>query len=56
MSNWFILCIALNLQLVLVHSRDARALEKYYVLGALLLNLATTLPPRKRPLPLLPRR
>lgn len=51
MSNWFILCIALNLQLVLVHSRDARALEKYYVLGTLLLNLATTLPPRKRPPP-----
>lgn len=45
-ANWFVLCIALNLQLVLVHSVNGLALEKYYIIIPIVLNLATTLPPR----------
>ncbi|RPB09523.1 hypothetical protein P167DRAFT_492273, partial [Morchella conica CCBAS932] len=44
-TNYFILCIALNLQLVLVHSVNVLALEKYYIIGTFALNLAITLPP-----------
>ena len=46
-TNWFILCIAINLQLVLVHVVDGLALEKWYIMGTIGLNLAITLPPCK---------
>ncbi|KAI5858827.1 hypothetical protein BZA05DRAFT_440447 [Tricharina praecox] len=44
-ANWFILCIALNLQLVLVHSVDGLMLEKWYIIVPIALNLAISLPP-----------
>lgn len=44
-TNWLILCIALNLQIVLVHSLNSLVLEKYYIIGTICLNLVITLPP-----------
>ncbi|PWW71966.1 hypothetical protein C7212DRAFT_360412 [Tuber magnatum] len=44
-TNWLILCIAVNLQVVLVHSRNSLVLEKYYIIGTICLNLVITLPP-----------
>ncbi|KAJ7908446.1 hypothetical protein B0H13DRAFT_1878682 [Mycena leptocephala] len=37
-------CIALNLQLVLVYGVNGNMMEKYYVLGAVLLSAACTIP------------
>lgn len=44
-TNWLITCVALNLELVLVHLFNGLVLEKYYLLGTLVINLGTTLPP-----------
>ncbi|CAZ79318.1 unnamed protein product [Tuber melanosporum] len=44
-TNWLILCIAVNLQIVLVHSLNSLVLEKYYIIGTICLNLVITLPP-----------
>ncbi|RPA97977.1 hypothetical protein L873DRAFT_1828809 [Choiromyces venosus 120613-1] len=44
-TNWLILCIAVNLQIVLVHSMNSLVLEKYYIIGTICLNLVITLPP-----------
>ncbi|CUS14681.1 unnamed protein product [Tuber aestivum] len=44
-TNWLILCIAVNLQVVLVHSMNSLILEKYYIIGTICLNLVITLPP-----------
>ncbi|KAF3941101.1 hypothetical protein ABW19_dt0207308 [Dactylella cylindrospora] len=44
-TNWLITCVALNLELVLVHLCNGIVLEKYYLIGTLVLNLGTTLPP-----------
>ncbi|KAJ7920860.1 hypothetical protein B0H13DRAFT_2318916 [Mycena leptocephala] len=38
-------CIALNLQLVLVYGVNGNMMEKYYVLGAVFLSAACTIPP-----------
>ena len=45
-ANWFVLCVALNLQLVLVHAVNGLALERWYTVGPIVLNLAITIPPR----------
>ncbi|KAK6354657.1 hypothetical protein TWF696_003797 [Orbilia brochopaga] len=44
-TNWLITCVALNLELVLVHLCNGMIMEKYYLIGTLVLNLGTTLPP-----------
>ncbi|KAJ6261492.1 hypothetical protein Dda_4162 [Drechslerella dactyloides] len=44
-TNWLITCVALNLELVLVHLCNGLVMEKYYLIGTLALNLGTTLPP-----------
>ncbi|EWC47423.1 hypothetical protein DRE_00391 [Drechslerella stenobrocha 248] len=44
-TNWLITCVALNLELVLVHLWNGLAMEKYYLIGTLVINLGTTLPP-----------
>jgi hypothetical protein len=41
---YFTTCIALNLQLVLVHRFNGRKLEKYYVIGTFLLAIVLTVP------------
>ncbi|KIK62740.1 hypothetical protein GYMLUDRAFT_489906 [Collybiopsis luxurians FD-317 M1] len=43
-ATFFTTCIALNLQLVLVHRVNGRKMEKYYVIGTILLVLAITVP------------
>ncbi|KAF3919060.1 hypothetical protein ABW21_db0202867 [Orbilia brochopaga] len=44
-TNWLITCVALNLELVLVHLCNGMVMEKYYLIGTLVLNLGVTLPP-----------
>ncbi|KAJ8481405.1 hypothetical protein ONZ45_g15322 [Pleurotus djamor] len=44
-SNFLFFCIALNLQLVVVHSINGRAMEKYYYIFAALLSLVLVVPP-----------
>ncbi|KAK6356744.1 hypothetical protein TWF718_001086 [Orbilia javanica] len=44
-TNWLITCVALNLELVLVHLCNGIFMEKYYVIGTIVINLGTTLPP-----------
>jgi hypothetical protein len=41
---FFTTCIALNLQLVLVHRINGKKMERYYVFGTILLVLAITVP------------
>ncbi|KIK64094.1 hypothetical protein GYMLUDRAFT_40336 [Collybiopsis luxurians FD-317 M1] len=41
---YFTTCIALNLQLVLVHRLNGRKMEKYYVMGTVLLAIVLTVP------------
>jgi hypothetical protein len=41
---FFTTCIAINLQLVLVHRINGKKMEKYYVIGTVLLVLALTVP------------
>jgi len=43
-ATFFTTCIALNLQLVLVHRVNGKRMEKYYVIGTILLTLAITVP------------
>ncbi|KAF8187054.1 hypothetical protein K438DRAFT_2019733 [Mycena galopus ATCC 62051] len=38
-------CMALNLELVLVHGINGNKMEKYYILGAILLTLGCNIPP-----------
>ncbi|KAJ6487891.1 hypothetical protein C8R45DRAFT_1144505 [Mycena sanguinolenta] len=38
-------CMALNLQLVLVHGANGQKMEKWYILGAILLTLGCNIPP-----------
>ncbi|KAK6517082.1 hypothetical protein TWF506_006960 [Arthrobotrys conoides] len=44
-TNWLITCVALNLELVLVHLCNGIFMEKYYIIGTIVINLGTTLPP-----------
>ncbi|KAF3920303.1 hypothetical protein AA313_de0209600 [Arthrobotrys entomopaga] len=44
-TNWLITCVALNLELVLVHLFNGIMMEKYYLIGTVVLNLGITLPP-----------
>ncbi|KIK62668.1 hypothetical protein GYMLUDRAFT_242316 [Collybiopsis luxurians FD-317 M1] len=44
LATLFTTCIAINLQLVLVHCVTGRKMEKYYVGGTILLALALTVP------------
>jgi len=44
LATFFTTCIALNLQLVLVHRVNGKKMEKYYVAGTILLTLALTVP------------
>ncbi|KAF5376416.1 hypothetical protein D9615_008583 [Tricholomella constricta] len=43
-ATFFTTCIAINLQLVLVHGVNGQRLEKYYVLGTIILSLALNVP------------
>ncbi|KZT25597.1 hypothetical protein NEOLEDRAFT_352043 [Neolentinus lepideus HHB14362 ss-1] len=45
LSSMLNFCIALNMQLVIVHSIDGRKAEKYYILGSAILALSVTIPP-----------
>ncbi|KAJ7029236.1 hypothetical protein C8F04DRAFT_1117038 [Mycena alexandri] len=38
-------CVALNLQLVLVHGVNGQRMEKYYILAAVITSLASAIPP-----------
>ncbi|KAJ7088799.1 hypothetical protein B0H15DRAFT_286586 [Mycena belliarum] len=44
-SGGMFFCIALNLELVLVHGCNGKRLEKYYILGTLALSAICTIPP-----------
>ncbi|GLB42586.1 hypothetical protein LshimejAT787_1200350 [Lyophyllum shimeji] len=43
-ATFFTTCIAINLQLVLVHGYNGQNLEKYYLIGTTLLSLALNIP------------
>ncbi|KAF8152612.1 hypothetical protein B0H34DRAFT_801006 [Crassisporium funariophilum] len=43
-STFFTTCIAINLQLVLVHHVNGQRMEKYYVIGTTLLSLVLNVP------------
>ncbi|KAF8918859.1 hypothetical protein CPB85DRAFT_1249199 [Mucidula mucida] len=45
LSTFLLFCIALNLQLVLVHGVDGQAMEKWYYIGSVSAALAVTVPP-----------
>ncbi|KAJ6566242.1 hypothetical protein B0H19DRAFT_1137224 [Mycena capillaripes] len=44
-SSFLLFCIALNLQLVVVHHFNGQKMEKFYILGSILVSLALTVPP-----------
>ncbi|KAF9026101.1 hypothetical protein BDZ89DRAFT_1161381 [Hymenopellis radicata] len=44
-STFLLFCIALNLQLVLVHGVNGQAMEKWYYIGSVSAALAVTVPP-----------
>ncbi|KAJ7024370.1 hypothetical protein C8F04DRAFT_1270386 [Mycena alexandri] len=44
-SSWLMFGIALNLQLVLVHGLNGHTMEKFYILGALVIAIGVTVPP-----------
>ncbi|KAK7030181.1 hypothetical protein R3P38DRAFT_3266949 [Favolaschia claudopus] len=44
-SGFLLFCVALNLQLVVVHGLNGQRLEKYYLIGSTLLALALVIPP-----------
>ncbi|KAJ6462820.1 hypothetical protein DFH09DRAFT_1347497 [Mycena vulgaris] len=44
-SGVMFFCMTLNLQLVLIHGVNGQKMEKYYILGALALPLACSIPP-----------
>ncbi|KAF9260000.1 hypothetical protein L218DRAFT_947097 [Marasmius fiardii PR-910] len=44
-SGFLLFCIALNLQLVIVHGMNGKRLEKFYLIGSALLALALVIPP-----------
>ncbi|KAJ7593732.1 hypothetical protein C8J56DRAFT_819933 [Mycena floridula] len=43
-STFFTTCIAINLELVLVHGVNGRKMEKYYIIGTTVLSLALNVP------------
>ncbi|KAJ6528954.1 hypothetical protein B0H19DRAFT_1242965 [Mycena capillaripes] len=45
MSSFLLFCIALNLQLVVVHQINGQKLEKFYICGSILISLCVTAPP-----------
>ncbi|THU90579.1 hypothetical protein K435DRAFT_675819 [Dendrothele bispora CBS 962.96] len=45
LSSFLSFCIALNLQLVVVHRVNGQRMEKFYVIGSCLVSLCTTIPP-----------
>ncbi|KAJ7114308.1 hypothetical protein C8R44DRAFT_710139 [Mycena epipterygia] len=44
-SSFLLFSIALNLQLVVVHQVNGKTLEKFYILGSILISLCLTVPP-----------
>ncbi|KAJ6487938.1 hypothetical protein C8R45DRAFT_261762 [Mycena sanguinolenta] len=44
-AGFMFFCMALNLQLVLVHGVNGTKMEKWYILGAILLTLGCNIPP-----------
>ncbi|KAK6983947.1 hypothetical protein R3P38DRAFT_3108578 [Favolaschia claudopus] len=45
LSGFLLFCVALNLQLVVIHQVNCLKLEKFYVIGSIALSLALTIPP-----------
>ncbi|KAK7038594.1 hypothetical protein R3P38DRAFT_2906648 [Favolaschia claudopus] len=45
LSGFLLFCVALNLQLVVVHQVNCLKLEKFYIIGSIALSLALTIPP-----------
>lgn len=45
LSTFLLFCIALNLQLVLVHGVRGQMMEKYYIIGSIAAAVAITVPP-----------
>ncbi|KAG7445781.1 uncharacterized protein BT62DRAFT_1006811 [Guyanagaster necrorhizus] len=45
LSTFLLFCIALNLQLVLVHGVRGQVMEKYYIIGSITAAVAITVPP-----------
>ncbi|KIJ43540.1 hypothetical protein M422DRAFT_779753 [Sphaerobolus stellatus SS14] len=43
-STFFVTCIAINLQLVLVHGVNGRKMEKYYIIGTVILSIVLNVP------------
>ncbi|KAJ7822637.1 hypothetical protein B0H14DRAFT_3470618 [Mycena olivaceomarginata] len=44
-SSFLLFCVALNLQLVVVHQINGQKLEKFYIYGSILISLCLTVPP-----------
>ncbi|EIM79411.1 uncharacterized protein STEHIDRAFT_163769 [Stereum hirsutum FP-91666 SS1] len=44
-TNFMLFCVALNLQLVVVHRCNGRRMEKFYIIGSILISGALTIPP-----------
>ncbi|KAE9405336.1 hypothetical protein BT96DRAFT_852947 [Gymnopus androsaceus JB14] len=44
MSSFLLFCIALNMQLVIVHSVNGQKMERYYMIGSTLMSLIITIP------------
>ncbi|KAF7328502.1 hypothetical protein MVEN_02537200 [Mycena venus] len=44
-SSFLLFCVALNLQLVVVHQVNGQRLEKFYIYGSILISLCVTVPP-----------
>ncbi|KAJ7458751.1 hypothetical protein B0H11DRAFT_2242806 [Mycena galericulata] len=45
MSSFLLFCIALNLQLVVVHQVNGQKMEKFYIFGSIIISLCLTIPP-----------
>ncbi|KAF7341484.1 hypothetical protein MVEN_01885800 [Mycena venus] len=45
MSSFLLFCVALNLQLVVVHQLNGQKLEKFYIYGSIIISLCLTVPP-----------
>ncbi|KAJ7241306.1 hypothetical protein B0H12DRAFT_1024172, partial [Mycena haematopus] len=45
MSSFLLFCVALNLQLVIIHGINAPKLEKFYIFGSIIISLCLTIPP-----------
>ncbi|KAF8190984.1 hypothetical protein K438DRAFT_2140016, partial [Mycena galopus ATCC 62051] len=44
-SSFLLFCVALNLQLVVVHGVNGVKLEKFYIFGSIIISLCLTIPP-----------